>query len=650
MADLLVAARCGSGAKRRLSPRALPTIVAMQRLRRAGQRRRHRRQEPGAVAGAPRPVGRAARRAAPAAAATTSAPTRSTPPRSTLLQRLKVWDALRRRRDDAGPRHGRARRRARRGQLEFSAWEQRVGELAVITDAAALERELDAALRFAPHVTRVDADVRRDAGRALRRPRRGRRCTALDAGFERSDYGQKAIAARLVATLPHRHVARQWFRSPDVLALLPFDRPEPERSYALVWSLPAERADALLAMRRRPRSSASSRAATGGEVGALRARLRARRLAARRRRRGDLVRAGLGAGRRRRPRRPSARRAGPQPRPRPTSPRSSAVIAEREPWRGLGDERLLRRYVRQRAAPTWAMTRITDGLLRLFAEPSAPIRELRNNGMSLVNRVAAAQALAHRPGARLLKDRHEPILACRRRPDPRPVARACRVRRRSGDPQEHRRARARSSRRSTRSPRPPIPGIYELRIGTDIFYTDEQGNYLIEGQLDRHQDARQPHRAAHRQADGDRLQDAAAEGRDGLEAGHRREEAGRLRRSELRLLQEVRDATCRRSRTSPSTPSCIRSSAAIRPRSRRQIWCAKDNTKAWRDWMLKGTPVDRQPAVRHLGAAAQLRVRPEAPHPRHARPGVRGRPQQAGALNTEQIEKQLVATRGKTPG
>ena len=63
------------------------------------------------------------------------------------------------------------------------------------------------------------------------------------------------------------------------------------------------------------------------------------------------------------------------------------MIAAREPWRAPGDERLLRRYVRQRAAPTWAMTRITDGLLRLFAEPSAPLRELRNNGMGLVNRL-----------------------------------------------------------------------------------------------------------------------------------------------------------------------------------------------------------------------------------------------------------------------
>ncbi|HEY3634769.1 MAG TPA: 2-octaprenyl-3-methyl-6-methoxy-1,4-benzoquinol hydroxylase, partial [Caldimonas sp.] len=64
------------------------------------------------------------------------------------------------------------------------------------------------------------------------------------------------------------------------------------------------------------------------------------------------------------------------------------VLGAREPWRPVGDERLLRRYERQRATPTWAMRHMTDGLLRLFATPSAPIQELRNNGMSLVNRVA----------------------------------------------------------------------------------------------------------------------------------------------------------------------------------------------------------------------------------------------------------------------
>jgi 2-polyprenyl-6-methoxyphenol hydroxylase-like FAD-dependent oxidoreductase len=38
-------------------------------------------------------------------------------------------------------------------------------------------------------------------------------------------YGQRGLAARLVADRPHNGLARQWFRSPDVLALLPFDRP-----------------------------------------------------------------------------------------------------------------------------------------------------------------------------------------------------------------------------------------------------------------------------------------------------------------------------------------------------------------------------------------------------------------------------------------
>ena len=40
----------------------------------------------------------------------------------------------------------------------------------------------------------------------------------------------------------------------------------------------------------------------------------------------------------------------------------------------------------------------------------------------------------------------------------------------------------------------PIPGLYEVRIGTEILYTDEQGNHLIEGQRDRHPHARQPDR------------------------------------------------------------------------------------------------------------------------------------------------------------
>jgi len=301
-----------------------------------------------------------------------------------LLRTLKVWEAL-----PAGAAtpvhemvvHGDAAGAA----IEFSSWQQQTGELAFITDAAALERGLAAAVGFAPHVTRVDADVPATLV-AHCEGRAGAALKDLGSGFAPEPYGQDAIAARLVSSRRHGNVARQWFRAPDVLALLPFGRPEPERSYGLVWSLPSERAAALLAADGAA-FEAELALATGGEAGplALASERAAWPLVSGRAERwcgpgwvllGDaahvvhpLAGQGLNLG-------------------LADVAALVAAIAGREPWRELGDERLLRRYVRQRAAPTWAMLRITDGLQRLFADPATPIRELRNNGMTLVNRVS----------------------------------------------------------------------------------------------------------------------------------------------------------------------------------------------------------------------------------------------------------------------
>ncbi|HSW27684.1 MAG TPA: FAD-dependent monooxygenase, partial [Burkholderiaceae bacterium] len=161
-----------------------------------------------------------------------------------LLQRLKVWEALPV--DAVTPVYDmQVRGDAPAGRLNFSSWTQCVDALAWIVDAVELDAALDAALQFAAHVQRSDEPP----AAALTVYAEGKDSSsrqAIGVQFDRHAYGQTAIAARLTATDPHQGVAHQWFRAPDVLALLPFERPLAERSFALVWSLPQQRAAALM--------------------------------------------------------------------------------------------------------------------------------------------------------------------------------------------------------------------------------------------------------------------------------------------------------------------------------------------------------------------------------------------------------------------
>ena len=308
----------------------------------------------------------------------------------TLLGTLKVWDALPADAvtavDDmavAGDAPG--------ALLGFSAWQQGAQALAWIVDAAALEEALRTALRFAPHVQRLDEAPAGVALTVLAEGKFSASRAALGVQFERHAYGHTAIAARLVADQAHAHLARQWFRSPDVLALLPFDRPQPGHSYGLVWSLPVDRAQALLAAPEAEFEAALMQA-TGGAAGTLTlgSARAAWPLAVAQAQPvcgpgwvlvGDaahqvhpLAGQGLNLGQ-------------AQVQALADVASLAAVIAAREPWRALGDPRLLQRHVRQRAAPTQAMATLTDGLLHLFAHPQPLVKELRNQGLSLFNRL-----------------------------------------------------------------------------------------------------------------------------------------------------------------------------------------------------------------------------------------------------------------------
>ena len=306
-----------------------------------------------------------------------------------LLRELKVWDSLEHTAATAvhdmhieGDIAG--------AGIDFSSWQQRVGALAWIVDAPELEAALASAVRYSPHITSIRSDAPVEAAlTALCEGKDSMTRERLNVQFERNDYGHQAIAARVVSQRSHQNLARQWFRSPDVLALLPFDKPEFDRSYALVWSMPDARARELMAMPAAEFEQALTEA-TGNVCG-------------------PLTLAGNAA---------EERSAWPLSLARASSwcgpgwvllgdaahvvhplagqglnlgladVRALArIVAEKESWRPLGDERLLNRYARERLAPTWAMGAVTDGLLRLFSAPGDPARELRNRGLTLVNRL-----------------------------------------------------------------------------------------------------------------------------------------------------------------------------------------------------------------------------------------------------------------------
>ncbi len=314
-----------------------------------------------------------------------------------LLTRLRVWPALQ---AFATPVHDMVIRGDQGGALSFSAWQQHVTELAWIVDAAALECLLGEALRYAPRVEVVPplstphpqheaqllavCEGKHASTRAL-----------LGVEFARQDYGHSGVAARLKATQPHHGVARQWFRSPDILALLPFNQPDPHASYGLVWSVPTARAQQLQSLaaadfeRELNDALVKSDPAMRDVVGHLEltSGVSAWPLALAQAQRwtgpgwallGDaahqvhpLAGQGLNLG---------------------LADVDTLVDVLREagaqePWRSLGDERTLSRYARQRALPTQAMSGLTDGLLRLFSDERAPFKDVRNAGMGLVQRL-----------------------------------------------------------------------------------------------------------------------------------------------------------------------------------------------------------------------------------------------------------------------
>ncbi len=191
----------------------------------------------------------------------------------------------------------------------------------------------------------------------------------------------------------------------------------------------------------------------------------------------------------------------------------------------------------------------------------------------------------------------------------------------------------------------PIPGLYELRVGSEIFYSDETGNHLIDGQLI---DTRSRNNLTEARLNKINAIDfASLPIKDALvwKAGNGARKmvvfadpnCGYCKRFE-RDLQRVKDVTV--------YTFLLPILGGDSPEKSRNIWCAKDNTRAWLNWMLEGTVPPRTMGECDASAIERNTLLARK-HRVNGTPAVvfEDGKRIPGAMSTEQIEKQLVASR-----
>ena len=133
----------------------------------------------------------------------------------------------------------------------------------------------------------------------------------------------------------------------------------------------------------------------------------------------------------------------------------------------------------------------------------------------------------------------------------------------------------------------PMAGLYEVRVGTDVFYSDAKGNYLIQGELIDTQ--------AHRNLTEDRLNKLTAVDFNSLPF----KDAIKVVRGDgsrkIAVFEDPNCGYCKRFEKDLQGVNNITVYTFLYPilspdsvEKSRNIWCAKDPGKEWADHMTKG--------------------------------------------------------------
>lgn len=135
--------------------------------------------------------------------------------------------------------------------------------------------------------------------------------------------------------------------------------------------------------------------------------------------------------------------------------------------------------------------------------------------------------------------------------------------------------------------RSPINGLWEVRIATDILYTDAEGNYLLQGDIF---DTRERKNVT--QARVDRLSAFDFPNLPIRDAITIRQGNGSRK---VAVFVDPNCGFCKRFERDLASLKDVTIYNFVYPilgpdseAKSRDIWCAKDRSKAWRDWMIDG--------------------------------------------------------------
>lgn len=152
--------------------------------------------------------------------------------------------------------------------------------------------------------------------------------------------------------------------------------------------------------------------------------------------------------------------------------------------------------------------------------------------------------------------------------------------------------------------RTPMAGLFELRVGGDLFYTDAEGNYLLNGHL---LDTRQRKNLTE-----ERLEKILAIDFDALPVKDAFTIVRGNGKRKLAVFEDPNCGYCKKFERDLQKVDNVTIHMFLLPilgadsvDKSRNIWCARDKGKAWLDWMTRDQAAPKAEASCDVGALAR---------------------------------------------